>query len=83
MSAYISSNMVADKDTKEALKCAEEREGEWVKKSSTILQCKEILEKMNNGDECTIPTPENCATFAVTATGFGSRGTARTGLAAS
>ena len=28
MSAYISSNMVADKDTKEALKCAEEREGE-------------------------------------------------------
>ena len=37
-----------------------------MKKGSTILQCKEILEEMNNGDECTIPTPENCATFAVT-----------------
>ena len=66
MSAYLNSNMIADEDTKEALRNAEERESEWVRKSSTILQCKEMMAEMENEDECTIPTPENCANFAVT-----------------
>ena len=66
VSAFISSKMMADEDTKEALRCAEERESEWVRKSSTITQCKDILEEMTSGEECTIPTPENCANFAVT-----------------
>ena len=66
MSAYLNSNMLADEDTKEALRNAEERESEWVRKSSTILQCKEMMAEMENEDECTIPTPENCANFAVT-----------------
>ena len=67
VSAYISSKIMADEDAKEALRCAEERESEWVRKSSTILQCKDIMEEIDNGDECVIPTPENCANFAVTA----------------
>ena len=58
--------MVADTDTKEALRCAEEREGNWTRKSSTLMECKEIFEEMKEGDECTIPTPENCRTFAAT-----------------
>ena len=66
LSAYLNSKMVADIDTKEALLCAEEREGNWTRKSSTLMECKEIYEEMKEGDECTIPTPENCANFAVT-----------------
>ena len=66
ISAYINSILVADKDTKEALKCAEEREGQWTRKSSTIMQCKQIVKEMTEEDECTFPTPENCATFPVT-----------------
>ena len=37
-----------------------------MRKSSTILQCKEMMAEMENEDECTIPTLENCANFAVT-----------------
>ena len=39
LGAYINSKLVADSDTREALRCAEEREGEWVNKSSTICEC--------------------------------------------
>ena len=46
VSAYINSLLVADIDTKEALKCAEEREGQWTRKSSTLMQCKQILKEM-------------------------------------
>ena len=66
ISAYINSLLVANKDTKEALKCAEEREGQWTRKSSTIMQCKQIVKELTEEDECTFPTPENCATFPVT-----------------
>ena len=58
--------MVADLDTKEALSSAEEREGVWVHKSSTIIECKEIFEEMKDETECFIPTPENTNTFAAT-----------------
>ena len=66
VSAYINSLLVADIDTKEALKCAEEREGQWTRKSSTLMQCKQILKEMTEEDGCTIPTPENCSTFSAT-----------------
>ena len=66
VSAYINSMLVADNDTKEALKSAEERESQWTRKTSTLMQCKQILEEMKEEDDCTIPTPENCATFPVT-----------------
>ena len=66
VSAYINSMLVADNDTKEALKSAVERESQWTRKSSTLVQCKQIMEEMNEEDDCTIPTPENCATFPVT-----------------
>ena len=66
LGAYINSMLVADADTKEALRCAEEREGEWVNRSSTIRECKAIFEEMQNETECFIPTPENTNTFAAT-----------------
>ena len=40
LGAFINSKLVADEDTLEALKNAEEREAEWARKSSTINQCK-------------------------------------------
>ena len=67
LNAYINTNMVADADTKEALRCAEEREGQWKRKSSTLMECKEIFQEMKEGDECSIPTPDNCSNFRVTA----------------
>ena len=66
MGAFINSKLVADADTREALRCAEEREGEWVNKSSTICECREILEEMKTEEQCTIPSPDNCATYDVT-----------------
>ena len=66
LGAFINSKLVADADTREALRCAEEREGEWVNKSSTICECREILEEMKTEEQCTIPSPDNCATYDVT-----------------
>ena len=66
VNAYINSMLVADNDTKEALKSAEERECQWTRKSSTLMQCKQILEEMKEEGDCTIPSPESCATFPVT-----------------
>ena len=67
LGAYINTMLVADPDTQEALRCAEEREGEWVHRSSTILQCKGIFEEMKAETDCFIPTPENTNTFEATA----------------
>ena len=67
LGAYLNTMLVADFDTQEALRCAEEREGEWVHRSSTILQCKGIVEEMKEEEECFIPTPENTNTFQATA----------------
>ena len=63
LGSYINSKLVADFDTKEALRCAEEREGEWVTKSSTICECRDILEEMRVEENCPIPTPDNCANY--------------------
>ena len=38
--------MVADSDTREALRCAEEREGTGTKTSSTIIQCRNIFKEI-------------------------------------
>ena len=62
LKAYINSSLVSDSDTKEALKCAVEREGTWAHKSSTIVQCKEILTEISEEDQCFIPSPENTST---------------------
>jgi len=66
LGAYINSKLVSDEDTQEALKSAEEREAEWTRKSSTILQCKDIFTEMKEEMKCSIPTPDNCANYAVT-----------------
>ena len=50
-------------DPREALECAEEQEEAWSRKSSTIVQCKEIFKEMQEEVECFIPTPENTNTF--------------------
>ena len=42
------------------------RESVWVNKSSTIVQCKEILEEIREEEQCLIPTPENTATYEAT-----------------
>ena len=63
LNAYINSSLVADSDTKEALECAVKRENVWVNKSSTIVQCKEILAEMREEDQCFIPIPENTTTY--------------------
>ena len=57
MSSYINSKLLADPVVKEALSCAEEREGQWVNKSSTITQCKEVFDQLK--EVCFVPTPEN------------------------
>ena len=57
LGSYINSKLVADFDTKEALRCAEEREGEWVTKSRDILQ------EMRTEENCPIPTPDDCANY--------------------
>ena len=64
LSAYISSKLVADDDTKEALRCAEEREGRWVNKSSTIIECRNLVSEMTNKEDYFVPTPENTNTYA-------------------
>ena len=66
LGAYINSKLVADEDTQEALKSAEEREAGWTRKSSTILQCKEMFAEMKEESQCSIPTPDSCANYAVT-----------------
>ena len=66
ISAFINSTLVADSDTKEALKCAVDREGKWTTKSSTVVKCKTILQEMENKEVCFIPTPDNCSTYEAT-----------------
>ena len=66
LGAYVNSSLVADPDTREALKCAEEREGAWTRKSSTVVQCRDITKEMKDGEDCFIPTSSNTNTFAQT-----------------
>ena len=66
LSAYINSKLVADSDTQEALKCTEVREGKWTNKSSTTVQCMNLLEELRVEEDCFIPTEHNRDTFAAT-----------------
>ena len=66
VSAHINSSLMADSDTKEALRCAVQREGRWTIKSSTVVQCQTILEELGEDDSCFIPTPTNCSSFEAT-----------------
>ena len=59
--SYINSKLVADPVVKEGLVCAEEREGQWVKKSSTIIKCKEIFDQLKADNF--VPTEENTQHF--------------------
>lgn len=65
LGAFINSKLVSDEDTLAALANAEEREAEWTRKSSTIMQCKEIFQEMKEEQNCRIPTPDNCANYPV------------------
>ena len=61
--SYINSKLIGDPVVKHALECAEEREGQWVNKSSTIVQCKEIFENMK--EDNFVPTVENTQNYEV------------------
>lgn len=50
----------------EAILCTEVREGQWTKKSSTTVQCRELLDEMRVEEKCFIPTEDNTNTFRAT-----------------
>ena len=50
MASYINSTILADSTVVEALKCSVEREEVCVKKSSTIVKCKEIFAKVGENN---------------------------------
>ena len=64
VSTFLNSKLSADSDTKCALKNAETREETWKRKTSTVVQCKNILNEITNEGECVIPTAENCVNVA-------------------
>ena len=66
LGAFINSKLVSDEDTLAALANAEEREAEWTRKSSTIMQCKEIFQEMKTEQNCRMMTPDNFANYPVT-----------------
>ena len=66
LGSYINSQLVADVDTIEAIKCTEEREGQWTNKSSTTVQCKQLMDAMREEQECFIPTLDNTDTVEAT-----------------
>ena len=66
LGAYINSQLAADVDTVEAIRCAEQREGQWEKKSSTLLQCRDLMEEIKEDKLCFIPSKENTSTIEAT-----------------
>ena len=46
---------------------AEDREGQWVNKSSTGIECRNLLNDIPNEEDCFVPTQENTTTFEATA----------------
>ena len=58
---YLNCKVKADAQVKLALDSQLSREMQWVGKSSTIVQCQEIYEKVS--DEMLIPTRENCYNY--------------------
>ena len=54
--------MKADPDVKLAIESSIYRESQWLRKSSTVVKCKEILEKLSETEH--IPTVDNCPNVA-------------------
>ena len=60
---YLNCKVKADSQVKMALDSQLSREKQWVGKSSTIVKCHEMYEKV--ADQMLIPTPENCYNYEV------------------
>ena len=58
---YVSSKVKADRNVSLALQSQLSRESQWVGKSSTLVQCQTIFEKIS--EEIMVPTRENCHDF--------------------
>ena len=58
---FLNCKVKADKRVNFALESQLSRESQWVRKSSTISQCQDIVEKVS--EDIMIPTPENCYNF--------------------
>ena len=58
MTSFISLKLSKDPVVREALVCQLEREGAWTKKSSTAVECQEMLEKLS--ETHSITTLDNC-----------------------
>ena len=58
MSSFISLKLSEDPVVKEALACQVEREGAWTKKSSTVVECQDMFEKLSQTHSIT--ALENC-----------------------
>ena len=55
---YINSTMKADPDVKLAIESSIYRESQWTRKSSTVVKCKDIMEKLAETEH--VPTVDNC-----------------------
>ena len=55
--------MKADPDVKIAIESSIFRESQWLRKSSTVVKCSEILQKLSETQH--IPTRDNCPNVAV------------------
>ena len=58
---YMVCKVKADSQVNFALQSQLSRESQWVGKSSTVVQCNDIYEKVS--EDMLIPTPENCHNF--------------------
>ena len=55
---YINSTTKADPDVKLAIESSIYRESQWTRKSSTVVKCKDIMEKLAETEH--VPTVDNC-----------------------
>ena len=60
---FINSTLKADSAVKHAINSSIYREKQWTRKSSTIVQCDQILDKLSETEH--IPAPGNCPNVAV------------------
>ena len=54
--------MEADPDVKLAIESSIYRESQWTRKSSTVVKCKDIMEKLSETEH--VPTADNCPNVA-------------------
>ncbi len=59
---YINSTMKADTDVKIAIESSIFHESQWTRKSSTVVKCKDIMEKLSETEH--VPTMDNCPNVA-------------------